>query len=70
MKNQVRNFMRYELEDRSHIDIWYQGYEVNYTRLAENAAWHFNHDEWLDDECHWVWELAIQVGCEAEDEMR
>jgi len=29
------------------------------TQLAEYAAWGVDHDEWLDDEIHWVWELAL-----------
>ena len=33
----------------------------NATSLAEAAAHAVDHDEWLDDEQHWVWELAIRV---------
>ena len=33
--------------------------EVNTTRLAENLAHHFGHDEWLDDSDHPVWEAAL-----------
>lgn len=50
-----------ELEDREHPYLWYNG-SVNYTRLAENAAWHFNRDQWLDDMDHWIWDLAVDVG--------
>jgi len=32
---------------------------VNLTRLAEEAAHIMGHDEWLDDETHDVWVLAI-----------
>jgi hypothetical protein len=36
----------------------------NATSLAEDAA-HYadtvDHDAWLDDETHWVWELALEV---------
>jgi len=35
---------------------------LNFTSLAEAAAHQFNHDEWLDDETHWVWDLAVDVG--------
>lgn len=35
--------------------------EVNMTQLAENAAHHFDHDEWLDIETHWVWDLAFRI---------
>ena len=31
------------------------------TYLAEQAAQHFGHPEWLDEEVHFVWELAQQV---------
>lgn len=34
--------------------------EVNATRLAENTAHALNHDEWLDDPDHEVWEVAIE----------
>ena len=64
-KSQVRKFMRLELEDLDHPDLW-QGGEVNCTRLAENAAWHFDCDHWLDDPDHWVWELAADIQEEAE----
>lgn len=36
----------------------------NATSLAEDAAHNAlddDHDEWLDDETHWVWDLAIEV---------
>ena len=35
--------------------------EINTTGLAEDAAWHFDHDDWLDDETHDVWDAAIEV---------
>jgi len=35
--------------------------EINATLLAENAAHAFDHDEWLDDETHYVWELALEI---------
>ena len=36
--------------------------EVNNTALAEAAADALDHDEWLDDETHQVWDIAIVVG--------
>ena len=42
---------------------------VNLTELAEAAAHELNHDEWLDDESHEVWEVAIVVA-EAADPKR
>jgi len=35
--------------------------EVNCTKLAEEAAKHLDHDEWLDDETHWIWDMAFEV---------
>lgn len=35
--------------------------EVNCTKLAEEAAKYLDHDEWLDEETHWVWSLAVDV---------
>ncbi len=36
------------------------------TMLAENAAHAFDHDEWLDDETHIVWDLANDIFNEVE----
>lgn len=36
------------------------GGEVNSTQLAEAAAAYFGHSEWLDEETHWVWDLALE----------
>jgi hypothetical protein len=33
--------------------------EPEFTQIAEAAANMFDHDEWLDDELHWIWEEAI-----------
>ena len=33
--------------------------DLNPTVLAENAAHALEHDEWLDDETHWIWELSL-----------
>lgn len=33
----------------------------NYTKIAEGCAIALNHDEWLDDKTHWIWDLAIEV---------
>ena len=49
MQAQVRNYMAVECHS---VD--------NATNLAENAAWHFNRSEWLDDDTHWVWDLAAE----------
>lgn len=31
------------------------------TQLAEYTAVSLNHDEWLDDSEHWIWELALNA---------
>jgi hypothetical protein len=42
--------------------------EVNTTELAEDCAYHFKHDEWLDVETHPVWDLAVDFAtCLEED---
>jgi len=33
-------------------------YEVTLMGLAKNAANFVNHDEWLDDDTHWIWTMA------------
>jgi hypothetical protein len=30
------------------------------THLAEEAAINLDHDEWLDIETHWIWDLALE----------
>jgi hypothetical protein len=35
-------------------------YKGNITQFVENCAHDFNHDEWLDDPDHWVWEMALE----------
>ena len=35
--------------------------EVRCTTLAVTTAQRFGHPEWLDDDTHYVWELALQV---------
>ena len=57
----IKNFMFREVasDPSAYLD---QSGCFNRTALAESAADHFGHDEWLDDECHSVWDLAILVG--------
>jgi len=56
-KSKVLKWMIAELEFNrdNYIDMG----SVNLTKLAEGAAHAFDHDEWLDDETHWVWDVAI-----------
>lgn len=35
--------------------------EIIPTKVAELAADHFDHDEWLYEETHWVWDLALHA---------
>lgn len=61
--------MEYLLSEPSQAEVkrWLRGVVaathgcVNSTNLAELAADHFNHDEWLDDETHWLWELIYEL---------
>lgn len=49
--------------DARRLMFWYlqDNPDANLTQLAEDAAISLNHDEWLDDSDHWIWELAIEV---------
>jgi len=42
-------------------EVFSQADEANPTGLAELIAHELDHDEWLDDETHWVWEVAMDV---------
>jgi len=59
-KEQVRDWMRNEVNEhgdyREAVTC-----KINCTLLAEGAADHFNHWEWLDDETHFVWDAAFEV---------
>lgn len=50
IQEQALNWMRLHYNDYN-----------NMTNLAEHCAIHLNHDEWLDDETHWIWDVAYQV---------
>jgi len=58
LKKRVRGFIRGALLDGD-SEVWEQG-EANLTKLAELGAHSVEKDEWLDDETHWVWEVAIE----------
>lgn len=62
---EVRRWMRRELQyDVEESTAWLVDPTTNLanlTRLAEAAAERFDHDCWLDDETHWVWDLAIEA---------
>ena len=31
------------------------------TELAEHTAIELHHDEWLDDNDHWIWHMALEA---------
>lgn len=33
--------------------------KADLTQFVENCAHSLDHDEWLDDPDHWVWEMAL-----------
>jgi hypothetical protein len=35
---------------------------ATYTELAESAAVYLDHDEWLDNPEHWIWDMALSIG--------
>lgn len=44
--------------------------EFNPTALAECAACDLGHSEWLDDDCHLLWDVAVDVAEELKVEAR
>lgn len=64
LQRQVRKYMRCDV----HECMDGKTGECNTTMLAERAAHAFDKDAWLDDELHWVWSVAFEVGEEAERE--
>jgi hypothetical protein len=59
-QSKVRSYMLTVLND--HTDK--KTGEVNATTLAEDAASHFNQNHIggpLDDETHWLWDLAAEL---------
>lgn len=61
-RREVEVWMRRQLHEGEYVDKVTD--EVDYTALAEGAAGHFEHDEWLDESTHWVWNAAVNVGGE------
>lgn len=52
------------------VDDYIDSYtgEVNVTQLSEACAEDLDHDEWLDDSTHIVWDLAVVVSERVEKE--
>lgn len=53
IERRARDIMRMELLDDP---------DLSFTELAERTAIEMGHDEWLDDETNWIWELALKEG--------
>lgn len=57
-RNEVADVMR------KHVGESRETYVGDTTSLAEDAAHDLDHDEWLDDPHHDVWEIAVLVAGE------
>ena len=42
-------------------DYYDEFLDKDYTKIAEDCAIAMDHDEWLDDETHWIWDLALDI---------
>lgn len=67
-RREVESWMRRQLHEGEYVDKATD--EVDFTGLAEGAAGHFEHDEWLYDDHHWVWNAAVNVGGQHDDERK
>lgn len=65
--NNVKRLDRYKLKmiGSCFVECATERGELNTTRLAELIAYDVNHDEWLDDETHYLWEVVLEI----EDEL-
>lgn len=62
MSKKVKKWMIGEVEENAENYFAFPpSREISSTMLAENAAHHFGHDEWLDDPDNGVWFLAADV---------
>ena len=46
---------------KANCESFFDGTEINVTDLAESIAHEFGRDDWLDDETHWVHEVAVDA---------
>lgn len=60
LESEIRSWMSRNWKD--HVD--WTG-ELNCTTLAEACADALGHDEWLDEEGHVVWEIALEFAEES-----
>ena len=56
----IKKNMTKVLNEDLHGQFLYHG-EVNCTRLAEETAQLMEHDEWLGDPDHVIWDCAVNV---------
>ncbi len=61
-RQQVKRWMQEHAHEHYDCDC------VGTTKLAEACADEFEHWEWLDDETHWIWEVAVEVADWFEDD--
>lgn len=64
-RKSIRDWMRRELYV-SAADYDDCG-EINVTLLAENCAIDLGHEEWLDDDLHEVWSIAVEMAEVSDD---
>lgn len=57
LSRQIREYMTRQI----HVYVDPRTGEVNCTGLAVDAAIGMDHPEWLDDDTHMVWELAVDM---------
>ena len=62
MTAKIKQHMRNLLRDGECIDR--DTGLADCTRLAETTAHDLGHHEWLDDECHEVWDIAVDTSNE------
>jgi hypothetical protein len=60
LKSEIKKQMYKLLNADLHGEFLYHG-EINCTRLAEETAQVMEHDEWLDDPDHIIWDVAVEV---------
>jgi len=61
LKDEVKDWMLMALDTDSATYVDVDNKCFNITRLAKNAAFSFNSEAWLNDEKHFVWDLAVEA---------
>ena len=57
-KSRIKNWMRLQLSNGEFRD---SAGEILCGKMAEEAAWAHDVDHWLDEETHWIWDVAVDV---------